>query len=433
MVTARLAELAGRIDERRCVIGVIGLGYVGLPVACSFARAGFSVVGVDIDSERVDLINRGISPVGGEEAELAALIPEMVRADSLVASDRYEALRAADLITINVQTPVDDENQPDHRALESAVESLAAVIRPGALVIVESTVPPGTTMGLVRTRLEKASGLGEGTDFFLGACPERVMPGRLLSNIANVPRVCGGSSPEVAETMRRLYRTVVQAEIDVASATTAELVKVVENAYRDTQIAFANEVALLCSDLGEDVWEVRDLVNKVPFRQMHRPGGGVGGHCIPKDPWLLAAGSSRSLDLIPAARAVNDRMPLEVARLVADGSRALAANGLGAESKRVLVLGYSYLPETDDIRNSPSVSLVAELTRLGLMPTVHDPYVRDFQGDLATVAAGCGIAVIMVHHSAYSNLKLEVPLILDAERLGEGRQSIDQLWAANDA
>jgi UDP-N-acetyl-D-mannosaminuronic acid dehydrogenase len=418
-----LVELREAVASRDAVVCVVGLGYVGLPVALTFTRAGFRVIGIDVDEERLERIGEGSNPIeGGEEPGLSELLAESIDTGRFEVTGEPRRLGDADIVTINVQTPVDSDQNPNTDALVAASRSIGTHMSRGTLVIVESTVAPGTTMGLVRPILETESGLDEGEGFFVGSCPERVMPGRLLANIQSVPRVCGGSTPEVAETMRQLYATVVEADLDTASTTTAELVKVVENTYRDVQIAFANEVALICSDLGEDVWRVRELVNKVPFRQMHYPGGGVGGHCIPKDPWLLAKASPRDLKLIPAAREVNDGMPAEIARLAKAASERLIEDGEPREqARRVLVLGYAYLPETDDARNSPSAALTAELARLGLEVAVHDPFVPGFQGDVNEMAEAVGTVVTMVHHAAYRDLDLRTKFEIDAQRLSEAR------------
>jgi UDP-N-acetyl-D-mannosaminuronic acid dehydrogenase len=232
------------------------------------------------------------------------------------------------------------------------------------------------------------------------------MPGRLLQNLETLSRVVGGGTPETAEVMKTLYHQVVKADLDATDWVTAELVKTVENAYRDVQIAFANEVALICEKLGADVWTVRELVNKSPNRQMHLPGAGVGGHCIPKDPWLLAYGvreSSVPLRLIPAAREVNEWMPGHLAETV---RAALIEAGKDISSSRVLLMGYAYLENSDDTRNSPSEAAIGYLREMGAEVRVHDPYVRDYQGDLLEMARGCDAALVMVKHDEYVHLNL---------------------------
>jgi UDP-N-acetyl-D-mannosaminuronic acid dehydrogenase len=414
-----LQELQHKIEDRAAVLAVIGLGYVGLPVACMFAQVGFRVFGLDIKADRVELINSGTSPIEGEEPGLAEVLAGVVENGQLRATTDYTHLQAANVVFINVETPVDEQHRPRYAALEAACRSLGPVMRPGTLVIVESTVAPGTVDGVVRPLLEATSGMRANADFYLGVCPERVMPGKLLANLQLMSRVCGGGTPETAQVMMSLYRHVVQAELDAAEIITAELVKTTENAYRDVQIAFANEVALICEVTGADVWRVRELVNKSPYRQMHLPGAGVGGHCIPKDPWLLAAAANDRipLRLIPAARAVNDSMPLHVAGLVAN---ALQAAGRQVAGARVAVLGYAYLENSDDARNSPSIDLVAQLQASGTEVVIHDPWVAEYQGDLIERVAGCDAVVFMVKHQPYLALDLDAlkqslrtPIIID--------------------
>jgi len=283
------------------------------------------------------------------------------------------------------------------------------------------------------------------------------MPGKLLANLRNVSRVVGGMTPETAETMVALYRHVVQADLDPTDCITAELVKTTENAYRDVQIAFANEVALICEAVGGDVWKVRELVNKSPGRQMHLPGAGVGGHCIPKDPWLLAYGVKDKgvpLRVIPAARAVNDAMPLHVVELLEEALRAgeqVTTNALrgggGAgetrregeremgrrgkmDGKKILVMGYAYLEESDDTRNSPSEELVEQLRERGAEVVIHDPFVPGYQGDLIEAAEGCDATVVMVKHQYYQQLDLSklksalrTPVLVDGRNVFDTQQA----------
>jgi UDP-N-acetyl-D-mannosaminuronic acid dehydrogenase len=316
-----LADMKQQIANRSARIGVIGLGYVGLPVAALFAQKGFDVIGIDIKAERVEKINQGISPIEGNEPGLADLITEVVGSGKLKAVTDYSFLKDRDVVLIDVETPVNEEHIPEYHALKEAFKSLASVMKPGVLVIVESTIMPGTMQKIALPLLETHSRRKCGVDFYLGNCPERVMPGKLISNLRVMSRVVGGDSPATAEVMKLLYQQVVESDVDETDWITAELVKTVENTYRDVQIAFANEVALICEVLGADVWRVRDLVRKSPGREMLLPGVGVGGHCIPKDPWLLAS-AVRGLDvdvrLIPASRAVNSEMPRHVLRLLKD-------------------------------------------------------------------------------------------------------------------
>ncbi|MBN2005350.1 MAG: nucleotide sugar dehydrogenase [Anaerolineae bacterium] len=414
-----LTALQRKIEDKDAILGVIGLGYVGLPVACLFADAAFTVVGVDIKAERVEKINRGISPIEGYEPGLAEMLQAVVTAHTLHATTDYQELHACDVILISVETPVDGAHKPRYAALKHALRDLGTVLKPGALVIVESTIAPGTIAHTVKPLLERSSGKQVNRDFFLGHCPERVMPGRLLANLRTVSRVCGGDAPETAATMVALYRHVVQAELDSTDCVTAELVKTVENAYRDVNIAFANEVALICEAVGGNVWKVRELVNKSPGRVMLYPGAGVGGHCITKDPWLLAyeAWNKIPIRLIPAARAVNDGMPLHILQLLEE---ALDTAGKELEETRILVLGYAYLEDSDDTRNSPSEVLVTWLREWGAEAVVHDPFVPGYEGDMLAMAQGCDAAVLMVKHTEYLALDLSLlkvalatPIVVD--------------------
>jgi len=415
-----ISELKEKIEAGSAKIGVIGLGYVGLPVAALFAERGFSVVGVDVKAERVALINQGISPIEGKEPGLAELIAGVVKSGGLRASADYADLKTADAVLIDVETPVNHAHIPEYEALRSALKSLSAVLKEGALVLIESTIMPGTMRNVVLPMLEECTGRKCGQGFYLGNCPERVMPGKLIQNLTSMSRVVGGDSAETAAAMQALYRNIVQADLDAADWITAELVKTVENTYRDVQIAFANETAMICEALGADVWRVRELVRKSPGREMLLPGAGVGGHCIPKDPWLLAS-SVKGLDvrvrLIPAARDINSFMPAHMLDLLKGRLKDL-------QGKRVLVLGYAYLEDSDDTRDAPSQYFIKALEAEGAEAVVHDPFVKEFAGDVYEKAQGCDAAVLMTAHSQYrlmdfEKLKaaLKTPLVVDGRNL----------------
>ncbi len=399
-MTAPREDLVARIEARSARLAVVGLGYVGLPVAATFAAAGFHVVGVERDPARAAAISRGECPIGGDEPGLAELLTRVVGAGALTATVDPRALSEADVVLVCVETPVEpDHHRPAYVALESAIRTAATFLRPGSLLIVESTLSPGTMEHRVRSWLA-AGGKTVGVDIAMGHCPERVMPGRLLANLRSMSRVCGGDSPRTAEAMVALYRTIVTVELDPASCVVAELTKTAENAYRDVSIAFANELARVCEHSGADFLEVRRLVNKSPGRNVLLAGLGVGGHCIPKDPWLLAAAmhDERSLVLVPAARAANDDMPLHVCGLVEE---ALHEAGRELAGANVAVLGYAYLEESDDERNSPSEVLVTALAACGAHVHVHDPFVERFSRPLADVVRDADAVVIAVAHKAY--------------------------------
>lgn len=419
-----IGDLISRIQDKSARIGVIGLGYVGLPVACILAKAGFHVIGVDANVERVNTIAAGQSPMGGEEPGIPELIAEITAQKQMITTTSYAELADAQVIIVCVDTPVDAiTHYPAYHALRGVLTGLGPVLAPGTLVIIESTLAPGTMTGLVLPELEKASGKQAGKDFYLGHCPERVTPGLLLHNLIHVNRTVGGQTPEVSQAMIALYRHFVQADLDPADMLTAEIVKTGENAYRDVQIAFANEMAMICESLGANVYRVRELLNKSPGRAMLVPGAGVGGHCIPKDPWLLIANVDQRYrpQLIPAARAVNSQMPYHVAELI---EGALHVRGVPLSGARIAVLGYAFRENTDDDRDSPSKYLVEELRRRGADPVVHDPHVPPYMGSLDAVISGAQALVVMVAHRAYRDLDLQklytqmaCPVIIDGRNV----------------
>jgi len=444
-----LDQLRKKIERKDARLAVIGLGYVGLPVACMFAEKGFDVLGIEILPERVAKINAGVSPIEGEEPGLKSLLAKVTSQGYLRASSDYQNLNDRDVILIDVETPVDENNIPGYNALRAVLRNLGPVLQVGSLVVVESTIAPGTIHNVVKPLLEEGSGRKLNEGFYLGNCPERVMPGKLLVNLRTMSRVVGGMTPETAETMVLLYRHIVQADLDPTDSVTAELVKTAENAYRDVQIAFANEVALICQAVGGDVWKVRQLVNKSPFRQMHLPGAGVGGHCIPKDPWLLAYGVQQAthlraadqqevpLRLIPAARAVNDSMPHNIANLLQDALHSVGRELAGA---RILVLGYAYLEDSDDTRNSPSEALVERLKKMKAEVVIHDPYVPEYQSEVdrrsvEQLARNADAAVLMTAHSQYKKLDLNrlknllrTPVFIDGRGLFSAAQLKQAGW-----
>ncbi len=427
--TEEMAGLRARIVSRQATVGVIGLGYVGLSVATALAQAGFRVVGVDIKAERVSRINAGECPIEGKEPHLPELLASVVRT-SLVATTNYASLAEADVVLIDVDTPVAADHRPRFDALRTACRALGKVMKPGVLVIVESTVEPGTCDNVVAPLLEQASGRALNHGFYLGHCPERIMPGRLLENLRGMSRVCGGSTPSTREAMVALYETVVQAKLTPCDCVTAELVKTAENAYRDVNIAFANELGLICEAVGADFRRVRELVNEAPGRNVLFAGAGVGGHCIPKDPWLLVHGAfGFTPRLISSARAVNESMPEHMARLVED---ALDEVGKPVAGSHVAILGYAYLENSDDTRNSPTASLVGQLESWGARVSIHDPWVPDYVAPVGDVVTGADAIVIMVAHDAYRALDLRTlrermrsPVLVDGRYVIEGTHARD--------
>lgn len=407
-------------------MAVVGLGYVGISLAALLASRGYDVLGVDISRERVDAVCRGELPLRGDEPGLADMLRRVVKAGRLVADSSFSGLRDRRTVFVCVDTPIDSDRRPDDSRLEAAVKSIGRNVRRGTLVVVESTVAPGTTLGLVAKTLERESGLKIGRDLKLAHCPERVMPGRLLYNLTHYDRIIGGLDRSSVNRAIAIYSKLTRGKLYPTDITTAEVVKTAENAYRDVQIAFANEVALISEKVGVDAFEVRRLVNTCPFRDMHTPGAGVGGHCLPKDPWLLAHGGREAgPKLIPVARAINDSMPFHVLDL-ADG--ALKSAGRRLEDSVVAVMGASFLQDSGDLRNSPSIPVIDSLSSAQEL-RVHDPYAEEIEGrrvehDLKKALEGADLAVFMVAHKEYARLTpagvkklMRTPVVVDGRNL----------------
>ncbi|HEX2516819.1 MAG TPA: nucleotide sugar dehydrogenase, partial [Chloroflexota bacterium] len=358
------------------MVSVVGLGYAGLPLAVAFAEAGFRVLGVDVDGERVARLNRGDSAVQDVSPQrLGALVQD----GRFRATTDYGALAGADSTTICVPTPLGPGHLPDLSYIERAVDRLAPQLHREQLVVLESTTYPGTTGELVQPRLE-AKGLRVGQDFYLGFAPERIDPGATSSpghTLSTVPRLVAGATDRCRERVAALYETIVQRVVPVSSLKTAEMAKLVENAFRMVNIGFANEVALMCDRLGTDVWEVIDAAATKPYGFMpHYPGPGLGGHCIPVDPYYLVW-KLRTLDFparfIELAGEINRAMPAFVVGRVSD---ALERRGQTLRGARVLVLGVTYKRDVADARESPSIDVLSLLLERGARATYHDPYIQ---------------------------------------------------------
>ncbi|MCW4011793.1 MAG: nucleotide sugar dehydrogenase [Candidatus Bathyarchaeota archaeon] len=403
-------------------VSVVGMGYVGIPLAVVLASKGYTVAGIQRRSQRswwkISWLNLGKSPIGGEEPMLDELLVDAVDSGGFWATDDYGEILDSDVVVVTVQTPVTDTKEPDLGHLEAACRQVGENLSPGTLVCLESTVPPYTTETLVRPVLEEKSGLRAGIDFNLVFCYERVTPGRLVENLLRLPRIVGGYSPVCAERGAEFYSGFCEAEVFKTDLLTAEVSKLVENSHRDVNIAFANEAALICSCLGVDFYEVREMVNSLPlrpgpdnpYRNILTPGSGVGGHCLPKDPYLLLHGLKKSElgympKVIPAARRVNDLMP-EVVRQLID--EVLEEAGRKIVDSKIGVLGLSYKEDTGDPRNSPTLRL---LELLGGSVKVHDPYVSSHESvksqPLIDTVLGSDCLVVMTKHSAYRELELE--------------------------
>lgn len=392
-------------------IVVVGMGYVGIPVAVEFARVGFDVIGINRSRPKVDMINNAECPIKGNEPELPELLTKVVKEGKLKATQEFSVCKDADAILIAVQTPFNvEEMKPKYESLESAVRDVGRNLSNGTLVIIESTIAPTTMEKVVKPILEKESGLKAGEEFYLGNCPERVTPGKLLKNIRELNRAVGGINEQTRERMIELYKHIVKAELYPTNCLTAEVVKTAENAYRDVQIAFANEIAMICSKFGIDVFEVRELVNKCPYRDMHLPGAGVGGHCLPKDSWLLTYGIGDKYDpkMLKLGREINDNMPFQMLELIEAG---LTEVGIDKDKSTVSIMGLAYLEESDDIRNSPAFSILDGVKKMGARYYLHDPFVEEFNGeeitkDIDEVIKNSDCIVIVTAHDVYRQMKI---------------------------
>ena len=422
-------------------IAVCGLGYVGFPVALLLARAGFKVTGVDLSEERIKKINRGGQVIEGKEPGLKDLAKLVHKKGNFTATSDETMYQSADIIIVAVETPVEDEtHEPAYRALRGALISIGQNLKKGALVIIESTIAPGTMAKVVQPILEEKSGLKVNKDFLLANCPERLMPGYLLENIENYNRVLGGSNQEATKLAKAMYSQIVKAEIEPTSCVTAEIVKAGENTYRDVQIAFANEMALLCEAMDANIWEVRRLINNCKkrqetrpeaLRQMHFPGAGVGGHCIPKDSWLLIHGAKGLMEpkLIPLARQINNFMPRHTFNLLKE---AFEESGKDIEKAKIVVLGYAYDGNSDDARNTPTEPLLHLLEKTGAKIVVHDSFIKEYKEDLSKTLKGAQAIVLMAAHDEYRKINLtKLKTLMRASKpiIVDGRNVFDKAKA----
>lgn len=375
---------------------VLGMGYIGLPTASTFATNGLRVVGVDVNRRIVDVLRNG--EVHIQEPGLRTLVQAAFASGNLRVA---EAPEAADAFVIAVPTPILDDKRADLRAVRAAAEAITPHLQSGNLVVLESTSPPRTTVDLLAPILE-TSGLQAGSDFFLAYSPERVLPGQILRELVENARVIGGVNRASAEAGRELYSTFVRGEIVLTDATTAEMVKLMENTFRDVNIAVANEFARLAEHLGVDVWEAIALANRHPRVSVLRPGPGVGGHCISVDPWFLVEAAPEATPLIQAARGVNDSQP---GRVVDRIDRALG----GLKGRMIAVLGLAYKADVDDLRESPAVEVAARLAAAGAEVRTFEPHAPAttvpggiVAASLETALDRADAAVLLVDHRAFT-------------------------------
>jgi UDP-N-acetyl-D-glucosamine dehydrogenase len=418
-MTTMQEALLTKIKQRQAQVVVLGLGYVGLPLATVFADAGFSVIGVDPDQRKVDTICRGESHIPDVPAEQ---VERLVSTGRLKATADFSVLAQADAVSICVPTPLRKTGDPDLSFIFSVAEELAKYVHPGMVVVLESTTYPGTTREILLPKLTDDSGLTVGEDFFLAFSPERVDPGRKDWTTINTPKVIGGITSACSQMASEWYAQALQQVVPVSSSEVAEMAKLLENTFRMINIGLVNEMAMMCDRLGIDVWEVIDAAATKPFGFMKfTPGPGLGGHCIPIDP-LYLSWKLRSLKytarFIELASEINTGMPRYVVGKVQD---ALNSQGKAIQGSRVLVLGAAYKPDIDDLRESPAIDVIGLLHQKGAEVEYHDPYVPQLTEDgmvlesvpdLMEAAGRADCVVIVTNHSDY-----DYPAILEASTL----------------
>lgn len=371
-------NLEERIRKHDLAVGVIGLGYVGLPLAVDFASAGFQVTGIDIDQGKVERINAGQNYIQDvSDAELKGLVDT----GKLSATSDFSAIHNLQAVSICVPTPLNKLKDPDVSYILGALEEISQNLHPDLIVVLESTTYPGTTKELVLPKLEE-SGLKAGEDFYLAFSPERVDPGNTSYHTKNTPKVLGGITPECTRMARMLYEEVIESIVPVSSTEAAELVKLLENTFRSINIGLVNEMAIMAEKLGVDIWEVIEAAATKPFGFMRfYPGPGLGGHCIPIDPHYLAW-KMKTLDykarFIELAGEINTEMPYHVVQLVMEGLNRHKKSVNGAE---ILLFGAAYKPNINDVRESPSLDIINLLLRKGASVEYYDPFIPEIKLD----------------------------------------------------
>jgi len=425
--TTRLLE--EKIRTRQANVGIAGLGYVGLPLAVEFAKAGFDVTGIDLSDSKVARINAGDSYVG--DVSNATLGP-LVKSGKLKATSDFSAIRDLDTVNICVPTPLRKTKDPDMSFIVSACGEIAQFLHAGMLVVLESTTYPGTTDELVLPMLEQG-GLKAGQDFFLCFSPERVDPGNPKYNTSNIPKVVGGVTPACSEMGRLFYAQALQHVVAVSSTQVAEMVKLLENTFRMINIGLANEMALMCDRMGINVWEVIDAAATKPFGFMpFYPGPGLGGHCIPIDPFYLSWKTKQAgieARFIELAGYINGQMPHFVADKI---QNALNDHAKPVKGSHVHVMGVAYKKNIEDIRESPALDIMLLLKRRGARLTFSDPHVprlelegEQLKSEDASLVASADCTVVVTDHSAFDYRKIadEAKLIVDTRNALKGISS----------
>ncbi len=370
--------LLDKIGKKEIVCGVVGLGYVGLPLAVEKAKAGFRTIGFDVQKEKVELVNSGHNYIGDVvDSDLKKLVEQ----GTLSATTDFSFVKDVDFIAICVPTPLDSHQEPDISYVRSSAEAISQYLTKNTMVVLESTTYPGTTEELIRPILEKGSGLKCGEDFYLGFSPERVDPGNLIYKTKNTPKVVGGIGKDATEVIATMYRAVLESDIqEVSSPAVAEMEKILENTYRNINIGLINELGRLCHKMGISVWEVVDAAKTKPYGfQAFYPGPGLGGHCIPLDPYYLtwkAREYGFHTTLIENSMVINDGQP---AYCVERAMHILNRHKKAINGAKVLILGVAYKQDIDDYRESPAIRVIEELEKVGANVEFYDPWIAKYK------------------------------------------------------
>ena len=371
-------KLLKKIKEKNLTVGVVGLGYVGLPLAVEKAKAGFKTIGFDVQEEKVNLVNEGHNYIGDVvDSDLKSLVEN----GTFRATSNFGFIKDVDFVAICVPTPLDKHQQPDISYVRSSTEAISKYLTKETMVVLESTTYPGTTEELVRPILEKGSGLKCGEDFYLGFSPERVDPGNLIYKTKNTPKVVGGIGKDATEVIAAMYRTVLDGDVaEVSSPAIAEMEKILENTYRNINIGLINELAILCDRMGISIWEVIDAAKTKPYGfQAFYPGPGLGGHCIPLDPYYLSWKAREygfHTSMIESSMMINDKMP---EYCVDRAARILNRFEKSLKGSKVLVVGVAYKQDIDDYRESPALEVIEVLKESGAVVEYYDPWVTEYK------------------------------------------------------
>jgi UDP-N-acetyl-D-mannosaminuronic acid dehydrogenase len=428
-------NLLKAIKEKRIHIAVLGSGYVGLPTAALFADAGFNVTALDLQIEVVKSVNRGNSPIN--EPGLQKLVSKNVEKGNLKALLSSRAISLGqDVFIISVQTPISRNKKPILSFLMKAVKKIGKNLNKEKLVVICSTVPPRTLHEKVKPMLESLSGLEADNEFYLAYVPERIAPGKALKEFVESPRLVGGIGSNSTKIAAELFRTVCKKIVET-DATTAEVAKVAENTFRDVNIAFANQLSLICEHKGVDVTKVIEVANTHPRVNIHTPGPGVGGPCLTKDPYLLTHDTKlKRQNIIAAARKMNDQLPKHVVEMA---KNALKRTGKNVKNSKITILGTAYKANVDDARNSPSKPIIKELTSQGAKTIAYDPHCPITFGaktatSLQEAIKGADCIIILTDHTEFKNLNLteikqlmaDKPAIIDGKRIVNPNEAEDQ-------